>query len=73
MINMIDKEQVEALVRWVDSEFEEYFKNNEHNISSFKYCFLEVGNNYELDESEFKLLPRYIRHDITRKSYGWPY
>lgn len=70
MITIISKEQVESLVRQVNTEFKTYFKSSDAAMSSFGWCFLQAFGIIAFDEKEFKLLPKEIRYAARRISVG---
>lgn len=66
MLDKLTYEQLENLIRQVDSEFKPYFKSKDAELDSFGWCFGSIGGISRFSDADFNNLPREIRFRARR-------
>ena len=66
MDQLYSLEQLENLIRQVDSEFKPYFESKDRQLDSFGWCYFSINTTVYFSESDFNDLPREIRFRARR-------
>ncbi|UXD67726.1 hypothetical protein MUK51_10835 [Sphingobacterium faecium] len=66
MANVSTYEQLEILIRQVNSEFKPYFESKDTELDSFGWCYFSINTTVYFSERDFNDLPREIRFRARR-------